>query len=106
MVIRVTIVTAVDKLASLFISTYNLPIHVAHNNIKRRGMIFLHIHNISELLLGGEQVHMGMETSLSAIEGTALVLLSVEEAIAACYGVERGIGCDWWHGQRLGGAVH
>ena len=29
-----------DKLATLFISTYNLPIHVPHDNINGRGTIF------------------------------------------------------------------
>ena len=49
MVIRVTKVTAVDKLATLFISMYNPPIHVPHDNIKRRGTIFLHKINATSI---------------------------------------------------------
>ena len=40
-----------------------------------------HIHNISELLLGGAQAHMDLETSLSASEGIAIVPLDVGEVI-------------------------
>ena len=40
-----------------------------------------HIHNISELLLGGAQAHMDLETSLSASEGIVIVPLDVGEVI-------------------------
>ena len=40
-----------------------------------------HIHNISELLLGGAQAHMDVETSLSASEGIVIVPLDVGEVI-------------------------
>ena len=40
-----------------------------------------HIHNISELLLGGTQAHMDVKTSLSASERIVIVPLDVGEVI-------------------------
>ena len=40
-----------------------------------------HIHSISELLLGGVQAQMDVETSLSASEGIVIVPLDVGEVI-------------------------
>ena len=36
------------------------------------------IHNISELLLGGAQAHMDVETSLSASEGIVIIIVPLD----------------------------